>query len=195
MLRLRRAAYKLKLYGHWDSNLVRFSRDVFTRTCWTFRYAFHKIRGPRTYRGPRTHGCYFSNFQNCHNCDNCCHRDSSLFFFSTIATIATIAVIRSQLYLFQNCHNCDNCDGKRIHIFFCLQNCHNCDNCGHRDSYISELHESLLLCQRDAILAIFRIAIIATIVVTGIHLCFFHNCHNCNNCCHQESTVPFSELP
>ena len=127
-------------------------------------------------------------------------------FFSTIATIA---VIRSQLYLFQNCHNCDNCDGKRSIYFFVFriaiiatidvtrifQNCHNCDNCGHRVSYISELHESLLLCQRDVILAIFRIAIIATIVVTGIHLCFFHNCHNCNNCCHQESTVPFSELP
>ena len=128
------------------------------------------------------------------------------FFFSTIATIA---VMRSQLYLFQNCHDCDNCDGKGSIYFFVFriaiiatidvtrifQNCHNCDNCGHRDSYISELHESLLLCQRDAILAIFRIAIIATIVVTGIHLCFFHNCHNCNNCCHQESTVSFSELP
>ena len=164
-----------------------------------------RIFSLKIFRGPRTHGCYFSNFQNCHNCDNCCHRDSYLFF-STIATIATIAVIRSQLYLFQNCHNCDNCDGKGSIYFFVFriaiiatidvtrifQNCHNCDNCGHRDSYISELHESLLLCQRDAILAIFRIAIIATIVVTGIHLCFFHNC---NNCCHQESTVSFSELP
>ena len=145
-----------------------------------------RIFSLKIFRGPRTHGCYFNNFQNCHNCDNCCHRDSYLFF-STIATIATIAVIRSQLYLFQNCHNCDNCDGKESIYFFVFriaiiatidvtrifQNCHNCDNCGHRDSYISELHESLLLCQRDAILAIFRIAIIATIVVTGIHLCFF----------------------
>ena len=128
------------------------------------------------------------------NCDNCCHQDSYLVF----STIATIAVIRSQLYLFQNCHNCDNCDGKgSIDVTRIFQNCHNCDNCGHRDSYISELHESLLLCQRDAILAIFRIAIIATIVVTGIHLCFstiatnavirsqlylFQNCHNCSNC-------------
>ena len=27
-----------------------------------------------------------------------------------------------------------------------------------------------------------RIAVTATNVVTGIHVCFSHNCHNCNNC-------------
>ena len=164
-----------------------------------------RIFSLKTFRSPLTHGCYFNNFQNCHNCDNCCHRDSYLFFFSTIAAIA---VIRSPLYLFQNRHNCDNCDGKGSIYFFVFkiaiiatidvsrifQNCHNCDNCGHRDSYIAELHESLLLWQRDAILAIFRIAIIATIVVTGIHICIFHICHNCNNCCHQESTTIFFRI-
>ena len=34
-----------------------------------------RIFSLKIFRGPRTHGCYFSNFQNCHNCDNCCHRD------------------------------------------------------------------------------------------------------------------------
>ena len=37
----------------------------------------------------------------------------------------------------------------------------------------------------------FIIAIIATIVVTGIHICFFHNCHNCNNCVIRSQLYPF----
>ena len=166
-----------------------------------------RIFSLKIFRGPRTHGCYFSNFQNCHNCDNCCHRDSYLFGFPQLPQLQQLKSSGVQTLCFQNCHNCvKNMIERDPYMFFVFriaiiatidvtrifQNCHNCDNCGHRDSYISELHESLLLCQRDAILAIFRIAIIATIVVTGIHLCFFHNC---NNCCHQESTVSFSELP
>ena len=122
------------------------------------------------------------------NCDNCCHQDSYLFF-PQLPQLQQLLSSGVNCIFFQNCHNCDNCDGKgSIDVTSIFQNCHNCDNCGHRDSYISELHESLLLCQRDAILAISRIAIIATIVVTGIHLCFFHNC---NNCCHQESELPY----
>ena len=164
-----------------------------------------RIFSLKIFCGPRTHGCYFSNFQNCHNCDNCCHRDSYFFYFPQlrqllssgvnciffrIAIIATIVMERDPLFFVFRIAIIATIDFTRI-----FQNCHNCDNCGHRDSYISELHESLVLCQRDAILAIFRIAIIATIVVTGIHICFFHNCHNYNNCCHQESIVSFSELP
>ena len=34
-----------------------------------------RIFSLKIFRGPRTHGCYFSNFQNCHSCDNCGHRD------------------------------------------------------------------------------------------------------------------------
>ena len=121
MLRLRRASYKIGtlwtqglnfnsvFVGMCSLELV----EVLDRPNSCFRIFSLKI-----FRGPRTHGCYFSNFQNCHNCYNCCHRDSYLVFFSTIATIATIVVIRSQLNLFQNCHNCDNCCHRDSYLFF-----------------------------------------------------------------------------